>query len=159
MLDAKTMALLILVRSDAMRRFVMASAVFVAAFGLARADDAEKATKEVEGTYTVKSLVKDGKPAPKEFLEQVESVEIKGGTITLKMKQGEQVVKFKLDPSKKPAAIDITKDENGKPKEVVGIYKFEKGELTIATVEKGDRPKEFKSENGGTLLVFVKKDK
>jgi len=143
-----------------MKRFAWAGGLMVAAFaGVVLAD--EKALKELEGTYTVTALEKGGKPAPKEIAEGLK-VTIKGDSFILTMtsddkKSEEKKAKIKVDSSKTPGTIDITpSDGPEKDKTFPGIYKSEKGEVTIVFVEKGDRPKEFKSE-GDAMLVKMKK--
>ena len=46
-----------------------------------------------------------------------------------------------------------------KGKTIPGIYKLEKGELTVAMNESGERPKEFKSDNGVIVLKLKKVEK
>lgn len=146
-----------------MRRFAMATAVFLAAASLTVADDAsDKALKEIAGEYKLKVMEEDGQPGPKAAVEAVESVEIKGDVLTIVLKSGKkEPAKIKLDSTKSPAWIDLM-PEMGDPKKptLPGIYKFEKGELTIVVVESGERPKEFKSAGKDRLLlVFAKKGK
>jgi len=141
----------------------MATVVFLAATGFTMADEAtDKALKEIAGEYKIKSMEEDGKPAPKEALEAVESVEIKGDVLTIILKGGKkEPAKIKLDVSKKPAWIDVTPESaDEKKKTMPGLYKFEKGELTIVMDESGKRPEEFKSTGKDRLmLVFTKKEK
>ena len=46
-----------------------------------------------------------------------------------------------------------------KGKTFPGIYKLEKGELTLAFTEKADRPKEFKSDEDVILMKLKKSEK
>jgi uncharacterized protein (TIGR03067 family) len=143
-----------------MHRFVLAAAFVAGSLALGFADDAaDKALKELEGTYTVKSLEKDGKPAPDEVAKSFESVAIKDGKLLLKIGGEEKSASLKLDPSKTPAHLDLSPlDGPEKGNTFPGLYKFEKGELTIVMVEKGDRPKELTSEGKDVMkLVFTKK--
>lgn len=139
-----------------MKRFAVAGGLMVVAFaGVILAD--EKALKELEGTYTVTALEKAGKPAPKEVTDAVK-ISIKGDAFVLSFGSEEKKAKIKVDGSKTPGTIDITPtDGPEKDKTFPGIYKLEKGEVTLVFVEKGDRPKEFKSE-GEAMLVKMKKD-
>ncbi len=50
-------------------------------------------------------------------------------------------------------------DGEAKGKTFPGIYKLEKGELTLVFTEKGDRPKEFKSDDEVMLLKLKKVEK
>jgi len=139
-----------------MKRFAVAGGLMLAVFaGVVIAD--EKALKELEGTYTVTVLEKGGKGAPKELTDTLK-VTIKGDDFNLVVGTDEKKAKIKVDASKTPNTIDITpSDGPEKGKTFPGIYKSEKGEVTIVFNEKGDRPKDFKSE-GEAMLVKMKKD-
>lgn len=124
--------------------------------GVVLADDA-KALKELEGTYKVTGGAKGGVEIP-ETLRADMAVKISGETITISVKGNPFPAKIKIDPSKKPAHIDINPTEGAeKGKTFPGIYAVEKGELTLAWSEKGDRPKDFKGE-GDALVLKLKKD-
>ena len=140
-----------------MKRFAVCGVLL--AFGLGGivlAD--EKALKELAGTYRLVSAEKAGVPAPKD----VEKVKLtfKGDEMTIVLPDGEKRAKIQVDSTKKPAHIDIMPDEGPeKGKTFPGIYKLDKGELTLAYSEKGDRPKDFKSEGEVTLLKMKKDEK
>jgi uncharacterized protein (TIGR03067 family) len=140
---------------------ILAAVVLGAAFtGLAVADDSEKALKDLEGVYGLKSLTKGGKSAPAEVIAEFKEAIIKGDKITLRIGSEDKVAKIKIDPSKKPAHIDLTPTEGPeKDKTMQGIYRYEKGTLTITMArEGGDRPKDFKSEGDEiATIVFQKK--
>jgi uncharacterized protein (TIGR03067 family) len=121
----------------------------------------EKSLKELEGTYSVLTMEKDGKVAEKEKLDALKFT-FKGDEVTIvstyKGDKEEKRAKLKADNSKTPHTIDFTPtDGEAKGKTFPGIYKIEKGELTIVFVEKGDRPTEFKAE-GDAMLMRLKKD-
>lgn len=139
-----------------MKQFAVASAVMIAAFaGVVTAQD--KLLKELEGTYKVTALEKGGKAADKQKAESLKIV-IKGDDLVISVEGEEKKAKIKVDGTKTPATIDITpSDGPEKGKTFPGIVKLDKGEVTIAFTEKGDRPKDFKSE-GETLLLKMKKD-
>ena len=145
-----------------MKRFAFAGALMAAGLvGVVLAD--EKALKELEGTYTVVSMEKGGKAAPKEATESLK-IAFKGDeliiTIPDEKETKEKKAKIKVDASKTPNTIDISPlDGPEKGKTFLGIYKAEKGEVTLVFTEKekGDRPKELKSE-GESMLVKLKKD-
>ncbi len=139
-----------------MTRFAVAGGVMLAAVvGVVLADD--KGLKDLEGTYTVTVLEKAGKAAPKEITDSLK-VTIKGDDFIMTIGTDEKKAKIKVDSTKTPNTIDITpSDGPEKGKTFPGIYKAEKGEVTIALSEKGDRPKELKSE-GEAMLVKLKKD-
>lgn len=139
-----------------MKRFALAGGLMIAAFtGLVLAQD--KALKELEGTYKVTALEKGGKAGPKDLVDSLK-VTIKGEEFLFKIGDEEKKAKIKVDSSKTPNTIDITPNDGPeKGKTFPGIFKIEKGELTLVFTEKGDRPKEFKSE-GETMMVKMKKD-
>lgn len=137
-----------------MKRFAVAGVVMVAAFaGVVIAQD--KLLKELEGTYKVTALEKGGKAAPKEKMDAFK-IAIKGDEFIVTVEGEEKKAKIKVDGTKSPATIDISPtDPMDKGKTFLGIVKSDKGEVTIAFTEKGDRPKDFKSE-GETLLIKMK---
>jgi uncharacterized protein (TIGR03067 family) len=143
-----------------MKRFAVAGSLMIAVFaGVVLAD--EKALKELEGTYTATILEKGTEKGPKatskDILESLR-VTIKGDDLAIKLGDEEKKAKFKADTTKTPNTIDIVPaDGEYKGKTFAGIYKLEKGELTILFAEKGDRPKEFKTE-GDVVFMKLKKD-
>src|SRR5262245_31934843 len=101
--------------------------------------------KKIQGKWKIESGMKGGKPLPDEIVKSG-IVEFDGNKIksTAKVDGKEQTheMTFKLDPTKKPKAIDV--DMNGKPG--LGIYKLDGNTLTICHGEDDDpRPTEFES--------------
>jgi uncharacterized protein (TIGR03067 family) len=142
-----------------MTRFAVALALTSAALaGPGRAD--EKGPKDLEGTYKIVSAERDGKSAEKAVIDTV-VVTIKGDEFVMSFSADDKKVsKIKVTPDAKPSVIEFTpQDGELKGKALPGIYKLEKGELTIAFSEKGERPKEFKSENETVLLRLKKVEK
>jgi uncharacterized protein (TIGR03067 family) len=139
-----------------MKRFVFAGSLMVAAFaGVVLAQ--EKGLKDLEGTYKVTVMEKAGKSAPKELIDSVK-VMFKGSELTIKIGDDEKKAKIMVNSSKKPNTIDIQPTEGQeKGKTFPGIFKMEKNDVTLAFTEKGDRPKEFKTE-GDVVLLKLKKD-
>ena len=144
-----------------MKRFAVAGGLMVAVFaGVVLAD--EKALKELEGKYNVTHMEKGGKVADKKETELVK-ISIGGDEMTIHVttKDGEKQehkAKIKVDATKSPRTIDILPTEgDSKGKTFPGIYKIEKGEVTMAFNEEGDRPKEFKPE-GKAMLIKMKKN-
>lgn len=140
-----------------MKRFVIAGGVMLLAFaGVLLAD--EKDLKEIEGTYSVIALEKGGMPAQKDLTQKMKVV-FKGENMTIQIGEDEKKAKIVADSSKQPRTMDITpSDGPEKGKIFPAIYKIEKGELTLVFTEKGDRPKEFKSEPAEVILLKLKKD-
>ena len=141
-----------------MTRFATALAVLaVSSIGLVRAD--EKDAKELEGTYKITSAETDGRLTEKANIDAV-TITIKGDEFVLTKADDKKVAKIKATPDAKLSTIDFTpQDGLEKGKTFPGIYKLEKGELTVAYSEKGERPKEFKSDNGVVLLRLKKVEK
>ena len=150
-----------------MKKFIAMAAFLTLAIPATRAaDDAAKVVKKLEGTYEVISATRGGKPDEK--AKDVESFIFKDDTIVIKMKEGKKdmTAKFTLDPSKKPAELDLSPENGGGGKETLkAIYEMketDKGlELSLAFAHEGDRPKDFKgeAENEVSVKLFRKKAK
>jgi len=107
---------------------------------------------------------KAGKPEPK--AADVKSFTIKDGKITIVVKDGkDHVAKFTVDPSKKPAEMEIAPEDGPAEFAMKAIYmtkETDKGlELTIALGAGPDatRPKNFegKGEQEMVMKLFRKK--
>lgn len=143
-----------------MTRFATALVLMGGALvGLARADE-KTALKELEGTYKPLVVEKDGKSAEKGIVDTM-TVQIKGDELIVSFSADDKkVAKIKVTPDPKLSNIDLSpQDGTEKGKTFPGIYKLEKGELVLAFSEKGDRPKEFKSDNEAILLRLKKVEK
>jgi uncharacterized protein (TIGR03067 family) len=132
----------------------------VAAAPLARDDEAKKDLDKLQGEWVIVSAERNGMPVPKENWEGLKRT-VKGEDFTVAM--GDQVVmkgKYKLDPSKKPKAIDATgTNHEGQEVSMQGIYEFEGDTYKVCFAEQGKpRPTEFKTaENSGHTLTVSKK--
>ena len=66
---------------------------------------------------------------------------------------------YVLDPGKRPKTITMHASGYGgksaKPQEILGIYKFENGQLVIAYREDGPRPDNFESTRGSHVTLLV----
>src|SRR5439155_21769884 len=83
----------------------LAAALFAILAAPALAAD-EAAAKKLEGTYEVVSATRGGKPDEK--AKEVKEFVIKDGSIAIKATDRDESVKFTVDPSKKPAHIDLS---------------------------------------------------
>lgn len=134
-----------------MTRLVAVAGLFaVGLVGVLRADD--QALKELAGKYQGVGLVKHGADDPATAKEMTAAVA--GDTLTITVKGKSHKATVAVDPTKKPAHIDISPaDGPEKGKTFPGIYKVEKGVLHLLFAERGDRPAEFK---GGDQAVYLK---
>lgn len=142
-----------------MKHVALGFAVLILALaGHASAD--EKALKEIEGTYKMITAEKGGKLAPKELTDTA-TVTIKGDELIISFgAEDKKTAKIKVGGDAKLATIDLNPSDGAeKGKTFPGIYKYEKGELTLAFTEKTDRPKEFKSDDDVILLKLKKNEK
>jgi uncharacterized protein (TIGR03067 family) len=141
-----------------MKRYALLA--LVTAF-LVAADDPKDDLKKLEGTWTLTSGEKDGKNEAEKTIKTAKLV-IKGDQHDVKI--GDDTFKgtHKIDPSKKPKAIDAT-DTDGpfKGKTVHGIYEVDGDTFKVCFAKPGDdRPKEFSTKSGtGHILHVWKKDK
>lgn len=142
-----------------MTRYLTAAVLFAAVAGAMAADD-DKALKELNGSYTVKSFTKGGMDAPEEKVKEFKSFVIKDGTITFEIMDKTEKGKFTIDPSKKPAHIDLTPSTGPEAdKTMKGIYKLEKGKLTICVSHSDNRPKDFDAKGDDIALIVLEKKK
>jgi uncharacterized protein (TIGR03067 family) len=141
-----------------MTRLVSIALVILPFCSLAFAEDA--ALKELDGDYTLKAFERGGKPVPDEVLKGVSSISITGGKLKLTASGQERIAVLKLNPAKKPAEVELFPQgaEYEKGRKFIGLYQFEKGELTLVYAENGDRPTDLKGESANvTKLVLSKK--
>ena len=143
-----------------MRKFVAAAAFVALAIPVAAADEA--AAKKLNGSYQVLSLTVGGKP-DNEKKDRVSEFTIKDGTIEIKEGGGKaDTAKFTVDPTKKPAHIDLSP---GGKEVMMGIYEAketDKGlELTLAFPKNPDspRPKDFKGQGADEIVVKLLRKK
>src|SRR5262249_20218361 len=134
------------------RVLVLFTAVLMVAAGRPPADDEKKELEKLQGEWKMVSLEKKGMKSPDDVG--------KGYTLTVKGDQWTVSIKgksfgpttIKLDPSKDPKTIDITWKVGDKETVSRGIYKLEDDTLTICRGKiDGERPKEFKSDDGGLI--------
>ena len=146
-----------------MRRMMAAVAFLALAVPLARADEKDDAAKKLEGTYEVVSVTVAGKPDDAKK-DEVTSFEIKDKMLVVKVKDRDESAKFTLDPSKKPAHIDIMpKDATETVQGIYATKETDKGlELTIALSKEGpnaDRPKDFDGRGEHDIVIKLLRKK
>jgi uncharacterized protein (TIGR03067 family) len=127
----------------------------------AEPSDAAKADlKKMQGEWTVEKAVRDGKAAPAEVLKQMK-VTIADSKITIDDGSArDESAHMTLDPSKKPAEIDLALSTGGKPGLILGIYELESDTLTICWNKDGARPKTFViDEDAKNILLVLKRKK
>ncbi|WP_439626652.1 TIGR03067 domain-containing protein [Gemmata sp.] len=144
-----------------MRKLIAAAAFLALAAPVLRADERADAAKKLDGKYEVVSVLVNGKPDDKKK-DEAKGVEIKDGTLSIKGEKRTESVKFALDPSKKPAHIDLSV---GPDEKVLGLYEAketDKGLELVITFSKGltkDRPKDFKGEGEDMMVLTLLRKK
>jgi uncharacterized protein (TIGR03067 family) len=121
--------------------------------------DAQTDSKELKGTWQLKSEVKDGEAKDADYVKSIRlSFDAKGDWAV--MKDDDTIFKgtTKLDTAKKPQQIDmtLTSPEENKGIQVQGIYEIKGDTFRICWTINGERPTEFeaKEASGRTYAVF-----
>lgn len=127
---------------------------------VASSQDAGADVKKLQGEWIMAAMVYDGKDGPEETLKAFRR-KVEGDKYTVTITKGDavQTVKgsFKLDPSKKPATLDVTtKDKNGDDVTIQGIYELTGDTHKICMAPKDQaRPTEFTSTEGSGRTMIV----
>src|SRR5438874_1107757 len=125
---------------------------------LAGGGDAKKDLDMMQGKWTVQSIKEsDGKNPPDEALKDLEVI-VKDDTMKIMLVPKAETLdafKMKLDPAKKPKAIDFTHTEGpDKGKTELGIYKIEGDTLTVCVNDfDKERPSAFATKEGTKISV------
>jgi uncharacterized protein (TIGR03067 family) len=124
-----------------------------------RGQDAQEDLDKLQGTWVLTAMEKNGNAAPEYVLGKL-AVTFKGDTMVMDGSFAAVKPEFtvKLDPSKKPKAIDATPlSGEFKDKTVLGIYQLEGEELKICLPKQGDkeRPSDYKSPEGSDLAFMT----
>jgi uncharacterized protein (TIGR03067 family) len=121
-------------------------------------DEAKKDLEKFQGTWHAVTLLRGGESQATEEEAKNLRLVIKGDKRTLTSgDETRSVATFKLDPSRKPKAIDITVTEGAlQGRTLRGIYTFEGDTHKICLNLEGDeRPTEFTSKEGDDRLLMV----
>jgi uncharacterized protein (TIGR03067 family) len=136
-------------------KVLVAGLLALSVAGVAADDKKDKPTdaKKILGTWTIESFMEGGQKAKKEAIEDIK-VTITAEKITVTQGAKEQEYTYTLDSTQKPRAIDL---KNAKGDTVAGIYKLEGDKLTVCFARRGDRPAQFESEKGTSVVLEVLK--
>jgi len=156
-----------------MRMFGVAVLATVSLFAAVRSQAADGEAKEeavakdlqaFEGTWRLSSKEEDGKRFGEEEIKDV--IGTIDGSGKVSVRRGDKVINegtVKLDPTKKPKAIDITFTAGErKGQMVLGIYEIEGDTFRVCVARPGDeRPAEFsaKAGSGRTLVAYQREKK
>lgn len=107
--------------------------------------------KAMSGVWAIKKV--SGPKAADKSREELAAARFTFTKSSIKVSDGkreEPEVQFKINSKKSPKEIEITPPGGEKP--LLGIYKIEKGELTLAFTEPGgERPKKFDDEKANVF--------
>jgi uncharacterized protein (TIGR03067 family) len=118
-------------------------------------------TDKIQGTWKLVRLEEDGNLNPGEIVNGSELV-FKGDALTfVDDKPGGTKFTYKLDPSTKPAGLDITHADGKKKGETLkGIYSLEGDSLKICFGKPDQRPKDFTAKAmSGQWILMLKREK
>lgn len=129
------------------------------------ADDKDDATKKdmkkLEGNWNVESVEANGQKLSPDQVGNIK-LTIKGNQYNVDLGERKLELTFKIDPTKKPKAIDFTLVMGNEKTETQGIYEVTDDTFKLCrTMEGGqERPKEFAAKEGsGTMLIVYKRQK
>jgi uncharacterized protein (TIGR03067 family) len=110
--------------------------VTTAALVMAADDPTKQELEKLQGTWVLVGGEEKGRVlTEKEAREEMESVVIKGDKMTILRGEDKRDCIFRLDPSKKPAWLDLI-DPDGKDKVNHAIYALDGDKLTICVSKK-----------------------
>jgi uncharacterized protein (TIGR03067 family) len=120
---------------------------------------AQAPATDLDGSYDLKQIYEEGKFTPQDVLRNYQEATIANGELTIRSTTGNDVARFTLDPKAKIPQIDFLSPNAGDKTVSPGIYKLEKGELTIVFHKGGDpRPMDFKGDGKNVVkMILVKR--
>ncbi len=143
----------------------MAAGLLLASFGprsdAGDKDDAvKKDMKLLQGTWLMESFEINGKPLPAEKVKSIK-VTIKGDRYSVDLGEKSFELTFKIDPTKKPKAIDLTVTMGDEKAVTHGIYEVSADTFKVCrTTEAGkERPTTFSGKEGMAFAVYKRKGK
>ncbi|MBY0524575.1 MAG: TIGR03067 domain-containing protein [Gemmataceae bacterium] len=131
------------------------------AVSVAGGQDTKDDSEKLQGVWKVMSAERNGKKQPDDELKGLR-LTFKADKIVFKDNDKEQEATYKLDPDKKPKAIDLVVKVGDKTETIPGIYQLNGDDLKIcAAGEPGKpRPTEFATRPAtGTGLILLKREK
>jgi uncharacterized protein (TIGR03067 family) len=149
---------------------VTATVTLLAGVAWGGGEDAKKDLAKMQGKWVVVKHQAGGKDTPDEQTKMLNiRLNIKDDKYVIYLGEGEAGKGWiKLDPSKKPAQLDIGVDsgETGKKQVMKAIYKWDGEDMVVVVSQPTDeRPTEFKTsaDKGWTMITYRrdmdKKDK
>ncbi len=140
------------------RLMLTVTALVLLAPPIRAADDSKKVLEKMQGDWAVVSIEDDGANLPESETAKY-TITIKDDKFIVNGPDKKESMTIKLDPTKKPAEIDLLHDDpQKKGMKVVGIYELGDGTIKIAGRDKGDmRPTEFKSSKDVSVVVLKRK--
>lgn len=124
----------------------------------ASADDNDSAKNELkrhQGTWIATSSIFDGQKAPEDVVRSIKRIVTDDHVVWERNGKRFAGTKVVLDAATEPHTIDVIPDGGRNRGEcILGIYKFDRGTLTICMAAAGrPRPKKFKAEQGSGCVL------
>jgi uncharacterized protein (TIGR03067 family) len=114
----------------------------------------KKESPKVEGAWVVEKFDGEKKDVPPDSV----FFTFKDGEVSIEDGKRTEKASYKVDYTKTPIEIDVSPDKSDK--KVLGILKFDSGKLMLAFVKDGgERPKDFKVDEGDRKVVVTLKKK
>lgn len=138
--------------------YLLVAVLLAGAFAEDKAKDEEK----IQGNWTVVSREFMGRKTPEAELKAIK-VTIKDGVIAMDDGKKKETIPYKLDPSKKPKAIDLANTGIENKETTLAIYELDGDTLKICWSEKDPdhRTTKFASDEASaqSMIVFKREKK